>query len=140
MKLADLASKKVDQKLTLAIILVVAGAAGVYFLLFGGKNPPPVYEWQCSECQHLFQKEVASAAQDRPVIECPECGALSAERIMHFQCRMCWEKFNLSGWQATRFYMECPACGSTIVRDLDNPIPGDDKPAPGGKPNPEKAK
>jgi putative FmdB family regulatory protein len=142
MKLPDILSKKVDQRLSFGIVLVVVAviAIATYWLFFGHRKKTPVYEWQCSKCQHLFKRPVANAAADRPVIECPECGAFSAERIMHFQCRMCWEKFDLPGWKATRFYLACPACGSTIVRDLDNPIPGDDKPAQGGKPNPENDK
>ena len=138
MGLSDIASKKFDGRLWIVVILAVVVIIGGYWFLYGGgSEKPPVYEWQCSQCQYLFHHDVADAASDRPVIECPKCKEVSAERIMHFQCRMCWKKFDLSGWQATRIGIVCPDCGNRIVRDLDNPIPGDDRPLEGGQPNPE---
>lgn len=140
MELLEKASEKVNKRLIVVIVIAVIFSTGAYWLLFGHRDKPPVYEWLCSECQYKFEQPVVNAAADRPVIQCPKCNKLTAQRIMHFQCRMCWEKFDLPGWQATRFSLACPACGSTIVRDLDNPVPGDDKPAQGGKPNPETIK
>ena len=123
--------------MVLAVAVVIIGA---YWFLYGRSEKPPVYEWQCSECQYLFEKPIVTAAEDKPVIECPKCKTVSAARIMHFQCRMCWEKFDLLGWEVTRWSLACPDCGGRAVRDLDNPVPGDDLPVEGGQPNPENSK
>jgi putative FmdB family regulatory protein len=143
MELSDIVSRKFDGRLCIVVVLAVAVIIiGAYWFLYGGSEKPPVYEWQCSQCQHLFYHDVIDAASDRPVIECPKCKTVSAERIMHFQCRMCWKKFDLPGRQATRWStsIACPDCGSRMVRDLDNPVPGDDRPVEGGQPNPENSK
>jgi hypothetical protein len=44
---------------------------------------------------------VQNAAADLPIITCLKCKAKTAEREMHFQCRKCWNKYNLRGAQAT---------------------------------------
>ena len=117
---------------------LAAAAVGllVYVLLPGSANRAPTFDWQCAKCRHQFRLSVRDAASDRPVIECPKCKALAAERIMHFQCRKCWHKYELSGSNTTRGHIQCPACGSGAARDLDNPMPGDDTPAEGGRPKP----
>ena len=125
---------------------LVAGAAlavaAVTFLVYQFRPNPanqvPTFDWQCSKCGYQFRLPVRDAASDRPVIECPKCKALAAERIMHFQCRKCWRKYELRGSGTTRGHIICPACGSGSARDLDNPMPGDDTPAEGGKPYPGK--
>ena len=125
------------QKLKLlagAVLAVAAVAFLVYQIRPGSANRVPTYDWQCTKCQHLFRLPVRDAASDRPVIECPKCKALAAERILHLQCRYCWKKYDLRGANTTRGHVQCPACGSGSARDLENPIPGDDTPAEGGKP------
>ncbi len=77
-----------------------------------------------------------NAPADVPVILCPKCKAESAERIMHYQCRKCWKKFDLRGAQATLANLVCPTCSSRAARDLDHLIPGDDEPVEGGQPYP----
>jgi rRNA maturation endonuclease Nob1 len=57
---------------------------------------------------------------------------------MRYQCRNCWTKYELRGSKASLQNMICHSCGSRAARDLDHPIPGDDEPIDGGKPNPEK--
>ena len=99
-------------------------------------NRTPTYDWQCAKCQHQFRRPVRDAASDRPIIECPKCKAPAAERIMHFQCRKCWQKYDRRGAQARLENIICPACGSRAARDLDHPIPGDDEPVEGGEPFP----
>ena len=69
-------------------------------------------------------------------IVCPKCKGKTAERIMHYQCRKCWTKYDLRGSKATLANIICPACGSRAARDLDHLIPGDDEPVEGGKPFP----
>jgi putative FmdB family regulatory protein len=129
------------QKLKLlagAVLAVAAVAFLVYQIRPGSANRVPTYDWQCTKCQHLFRLPVRDAASDRPVIECPKCKALAAERILHLQCRNCWKKYDLRGANTTRGHVQCPACGSGSARDLQNPMPGDDTPADGGKPYPWK--
>ena len=129
------------QKLKLlagAVLAVAAVAFLVYQIRPGSANRVHTYDWQCTKCQHLFRLPVRDAASDRPVIECPKCKALAAERILHLQCRYCWKKYDLRGANTTRGHVQCPACGSGSARDLENPIPGDDTPAEGGKPYPGK--
>ena len=79
-----------------------------------------------------------NAAADRAVMECPKCKVTAAERIMHYQCRKCWTKYDLRGSKATLANIICPACGSRAARDLDHLIPGDDEPVEGGQPYPGK--
>ena len=129
------------QKLKLlagAVFAIAAVAFLVYQIRPGSANRAPTFDWQCSKCQHQFRLPVRTAAADLPVMECPKCKALAAERIMHFQCRNCWKKYDLRGANTTRGRIVCPACGSGSARDLDNPIPGDDTPVDGGKPFPGK--
>jgi len=125
------------QKSKLLAVAAVAAAAVivlVYRLLPGSAGRVPTYDWQCVQCQHHFRQSVRDAAADRPVIDCPKCKATSAERLMHYQCRKCWKKYDLRGSQATLANILCPACGSRAARDLDHPIPGDDEPVEGGQP------
>src|SRR5262245_24225128 len=84
-----------------AVLTAVAVGVLVYQLLPGATNRTPTYDWQCAQCQYRFRSAVRDAAADRPVIDCPKCKALSAERLMHFQCRKCWGKYDLRGTQAT---------------------------------------
>ena len=118
--------------------LAVAVCFCVYRLRPVPGNPAPTYDYQCTNCGYTFRYTVHNTAEDRPIIECPKCKAMAAERMMHFQCRKCWTKFNLPGPKATLANLVCPNCGSRAVRDLDNPIPGDDTPVEGGKPYPGK--
>ena len=129
------------QKLKLlagAVFAAAAVALLVYQIRPGSANRAPTFDWQCSQCQHQFRLPVRTAAADLPIMECPKCKAPAAERIMHFQCRNCWKKYDLRGANTTRGHIVCPACGSGSARDLDNPIPGDDTPVDGGKPFPGK--
>jgi putative FmdB family regulatory protein len=126
-------------KFAMAFVLVAA-AIGllVYRLLPGPGGETPVYDWECAKCQTRFREGVVNAAADVPVIDCPKCKTKSAERVMHFQCRQCWKKYDRRGSQATLAQIVCPACGSRAARDLDHPIPGDDEPVEGGQPYPGK--
>src|SRR4030095_16321793 len=119
-----------------AVATLTAAALSLlaYRLLPGRTGQTPSYEWQCAQCQHRFRQAVRDAAGDRTVVDCPKCKAAAAERIMHFQCRNCWTKYDLRGSHATLGNMVCPACGGRAARDLDNPIPGDDEPVEGGRP------
>lgn len=122
--------------LAAALAATVAAGVLVYRLLPRSADRIPTYEWQCAGCQHRFRQSVPDAAADRPVIACPKCKGVLAERIMHYQCRKCWAKYDLRGSQATLANMVCPACGSRAARNLDQPIPGDDEPVEGGQPRP----
>ena len=73
-----------------------------------------------------------------PIIHCPKCKTKAAEREMHFQCRKCWNRYDLRGSQAILSNLICPRCGSRAARNLDHPIPGDDEPVEGGQPYPGK--
>lgn len=124
----------------LAVAVLAAGAVAVlvYRLLPGSTARTPTYDWQCAKCQYQFRLAVRNAAADRAVMECPKCKATAAERIMHYQCRKCWKKYDLRGSKATLANIICPACGSRAARDLDHLIPGDDEPVEGGQPYPGK--
>jgi len=124
--------------LAVTVVAVAAVTLFVFQLRRGSAVRAPTYDWQCSKCQYQFRLPVRDAAADRPVIECPKCKALAAERVMHYQCRKCWHKYDLRGTQAKLANIVCPSCGSRAACDLDHPIPGDDEPVEGGKPNPEK--
>ena len=121
-----------------AVLAAAAVAVLVYQLLPGSAARTPTYDWQCAKCQYQFRLPVRNAAADRPVIECPKCQAAAAERIMHYQCRKCWKKYDLRGSKASLANIICPACGSRAARDLDHLIPGDDEPVEGGQPYPGK--
>jgi len=123
---------------SVAIAAAAAVASLVYQLLPGLGSRAPTYDWKCSKCQYQFRLPVRDATADRSVIECPKCKALAAERIMHYQCRSCWSKYDLLGTNAILAKIVCPTCGSLAARDLDHPIPGDDEPVEGGKPYPGK--
>lgn len=129
------------KKLNLVAAAVLA-AAGVgvlaYELRQGPQDQSRTYDYQCTHCQYQFRRPVKSGAEDLPVIECPKCKQMAAEKIMHYQCRKCWTKYDLRASQATVANIVCPACGSRAARNLDHPIPGDDEPAEGGKPYPGK--
>ena len=120
----------------------LVAVAAVAFLVYQMRPNPakrvPTFDWQCAKCKYQFRLPVRDSASDRPVIECPKCKALAAERILHLQCRNCWHKYDLRGSNTTRGHVICPACGSGSARDLDNPMPGDDTPVVGGKPFPGK--
>jgi len=129
------------RKWRLLAALVVAAAALALLvsrLLPGSAGRVPTYDWECARCQYHLRHRVANAAADLPVITCPKCKTKSAERVMHFQCRKCWKKYDLRGSQATLANIICPACSSRAARDLDHLIPGDDEPVEGGKPYPGK--
>ena len=129
------------QKLKLlagAVLAIGAIAVLVYQMRPSPANRTPTFDWQCTKCQYQFRLPVRTSAADRPVIECPKCKAVAAERIMHFQCRNCWKKYDLRGSSTTRGRIQCPDCGNFSARDLDNPMPGDDTPVDGGKPYPGK--
>lgn len=40
----------------------------------------PMYEYLCGECEHQF--EVYQGVKDAPLIECPNCGKHSIERLL----------------------------------------------------------
>ena len=124
--------------LTWALIAVIAGCTVflIYWFAGGVTGKAPTYDWVCTECGYSFRKPIRDASEDRPVIECPDCGTLTAERMLHLQCRYCWEKFNTSSTQAAASGFACPQCGNNAIRDLDNPILGDDRPVEGGEPSP----
>ena len=124
-------------KLIAASLAAVAAISLLAFQFFGRwTDRAPTYDWECAKCQHRFRHSVPNAASDLPVIECPKCKAPSAERLMHYQCRNCWTKYDLRGAKATLANIVCPGCRSRAARDLDHPIPGDDEPVEGGKPFP----
>jgi len=129
------------QKLKLlggSVLAIAAVAFLVYQIRPSSVNRVPTFDWQCTKCQYQFRLPVRDAAFDLPVIACPKCKALAAERILHLQCRNCWKEYDLRGANTTRGHIICPACGSGSARDLDNLIPGDDTPVEGGKPYPGK--
>ena len=117
-------------------------AVAVSFLLYrhlpGRTGRAPTYDWQCTRCQYGFRQSVKNAAADLAVIVCPKCKEKAAERVMHFQCRKCWKKYDLRGSQTTLVHIVCPSCDSRAARDLDHLIPGDDEPVEGGQPYPGK--
>ncbi len=126
-------------KLIAGLVLALAAVAWLVYQVWPrSTNREPSFDWQCTQCQYKFRAPVRTAAADRPVIDCPKCRTTTAERIMHFQCRKCWTKYDLRGTNTTRGHIACPACASPAARDLDNPIPGDDTPVDGGKPYPGK--
>src|SRR2546422_889756 len=98
----------------LAAWVVAAAAISllVYRLLPGPRGHAPAYTWECGQCQYHFRHTVANAAADVPVIQCPKCKANSAERIMHYQCRKYWKKYDLRGSKAALANIICPTCGS----------------------------
>lgn len=124
----------------LASLLLAAAALAFlgYRILPELKRKAPTYDWECNQCHYRFRHTVASVAADLPQIDCPKCKAATAERIMHYQCRKCWKKYDLRGSKATLANIICPGCGSQAARDLDHPIPGDDEPIDGGLPFPAK--
>jgi putative FmdB family regulatory protein len=120
------------QKWKLLAAFVVAGISVslLAFRLFSGwDGGAPSYDWECAQCHYRFRRAVKSASADVAVTQCPKCKAQTAERVMHYQCRKCWHKYDLRGSKATLANIICPACGSRAARDLDHPIPGDDQPA-----------
>jgi putative FmdB family regulatory protein len=120
------------------VVAAVAVAILAISILPSLTSRTPTYDWQCAQCQHRFRLAVPDAAADVPVVTCPQCNAQAAERLMHFQCRNCWNKYDLRGSQASLANIVCPECGSRAARDLDHPIPGDDEPVEGGQPYPVK--
>ena len=40
----------------------------------------PIYEYNCEQCQHCFEKLVF--AGDEPNIECPRCGKKKVKKLM----------------------------------------------------------
>jgi len=118
------------------VVAAAAVAVLAYRLLPGLTSHAPAYDWECGRYQYRFRQIVRDAAADVPVMICPKCQAKSAERLMHYQCRKCWQKYDLRGAQATLANLVCPACGSRAARDLDHLIPGDDEPVEGGQPYP----
>jgi putative FmdB family regulatory protein len=121
-----------------AVPAVAAVAVLVYELRPGLADQSRTYDYQCTHCQYQFRRLVNNGAEDRAVIECPKCKEIAAEKIMHYQCRKCWTKYDLRGAQAFLVNIVCPACGSRAARNLDHPIPGDNEPVEGGKPFPGK--
>jgi putative FmdB family regulatory protein len=119
-----------------AVLAAVAVAVFVYELRPASGDPSRTYDYQCTHCQYQFRSLVKSGAEDLPFIECPKCKQIAAEKIMHYQCRKCWTKYDLRGSKATVANIVCPACGSRAARNLDHPIPGDNEPVEGGKPFP----
>jgi len=124
--------------LAAAVLAAVAVTVLLCQFLPSSADRTPTYDWQCAQCQYQFRRPVRDAAADRPVIECPKCQATAAERLTHYQCRKCWNKYDLRGSQATLANIVCPACGSRAARNLDHLIPGDNEPVEGGKPYPGK--
>ena len=57
----------------------------------------PIYEYQCSKCDHYF--EALQKVSDQPLRECPECGKHALKRLMSAPL------FRLagSGWYETDF-------------------------------------
>jgi DNA-directed RNA polymerase subunit RPC12/RpoP len=124
-------------KLAAAAILAAAGVAAlVYELRQGPQDQSRTYDYQCTNCQYRFRRHVKSGIEDMAVIECPKCKQIAAEKIMHYQCRKCWTKYDLRASHASLANVVCPACGSRAARNLDHLIPGDNEPAEGGKPYP----
>jgi putative FmdB family regulatory protein len=127
--------------LTCVSIAIIAAATIYIIFWFTGTvgSSAPTYDWQCGKCEYRFRHTVRNAAADVPIIECPECGETTAERIVHFQCRKCWEKFDMRGSVTTNLAnLVCPHCGNTALRNLDHPIPGDDQPVRDAIPPPRR--
>ena len=40
----------------------------------------PTYDYQCEQCQHRF--EAFQSITDDPLIQCPECGEISLQRLI----------------------------------------------------------
>lgn len=40
----------------------------------------PVYEYQCTACQHEFERE--QRISEEPIKKCPKCGKLKAKRLI----------------------------------------------------------
>jgi DNA-directed RNA polymerase subunit RPC12/RpoP len=129
------------KKLKLVAVAVAAATAVavlVYELPPGAADPSRTYDYQCAHCQYQFRRFVKDGTEDPAVMECPKCKEMAAEKIMHYQCRKCWAKYELRGARASLANMVCPACGSRAARNLDHLIPGDNEPVEGGKPFPGK--
>ena len=123
--------------LAAAALAAGAVAAMVYYLVTLGPTVKGLNcDYQCTKCGNKFSVIVYDAASVKNLIKCPKCGELAAERVIHFQCRKCWRKFDMPASKATIANIICPYCDSRAVRDLDNPIPGDNEPVEGGKPYP----
>jgi putative FmdB family regulatory protein len=107
-----------------AVLAAVAVAIFVYELRPASGNPSRTYDYQCTHCQYQFRSLVKSGAEDLPFIECPKCKQIAAEKIMHYQCRKCWTKYDLRGSKATVANIVCPACGSRAHAILTIPYLG----------------
>src|ERR1700722_5330743 len=122
------------------IVAAVLAATAVAVLAFefrqGPQDQSRSYDYQCTHCQYQFRRLVKNGMDDPAVMECPKCKEMAAEKIMHYQCRKCWTKYDLRGAQAKLANIVCPACGSRAARNLDHPTPGDNEPVEGGKPFP----
>jgi putative FmdB family regulatory protein len=81
----------------------------------------PIYEYQCDECDHLFEK--IQKMSDDPLKECPSCGKMSLRKLISAS------GFRLkgSGWYETDFKTD----GKKNIADSDT--------AKGGKSSPKKA-
>ncbi|MHC4364205.1 MAG: FmdB family zinc ribbon protein [Planctomycetota bacterium] len=126
--------------LTCACVTVIVAASIYIIYWFTGtsKGRAPVYDYRCAKCEHSFTRRIRDVGDDVPIVECPKCAELTAERVTHFQCRKCWEKFDMRGSETTQLAnLVCPHCGNTALRNLDHPIPGDDQPVEGALPRPD---
>jgi putative FmdB family regulatory protein len=46
----------------------------------------PIYEYRCGKCGHCFE-QIQGAGEAEKKVECPQCGAAKAERMMSsFSC------------------------------------------------------
>src|SRR5262245_59486119 len=116
-------------RLIAASFAAIAAVSLLAFQFFPRRTDrAPTYDWECAKCESRFRQPVRDAASELPVIDCPKCKARSAERLMHYQCRNCWTKYDLRGTKANLANIICPSCRSRAARDLDHPIPGDDEP------------
>jgi putative FmdB family regulatory protein len=119
-----------------AILAAVATAGLVYELRQGPQDQSRTYDYRCNNCQYQFRRQIKNGIDDAPLIECPKCKQVKAEKIMRYQCRKCWTKYDLRATEASLANVVCPACGSRAARNLDHLIPGDNEPVEGGKPYP----
>jgi len=71
----------------------------------------PIYEYQCSTCQH--QLEAFQSLHDAPLKDCPECGKATLTKLISAS------QFQLkgSGWYATDYAKAKPQTETTTSKD-----------------------
>ena len=60
----------------------------------------PIYEFKCKKCGHRFEDLVRSASAGDD-LECPECGARGAEKLMSSFATACSEGGSGAGGRGT---------------------------------------